>query len=104
MFTTGLTQAQILASIQGKLINLRNALNDAQSLYTWSSGISAADLEGVGFSPSDSAALLAAISDADALAQIYRTGQPPGAGEGGYPQATSSYVYAASQSQVIGPL
>ena len=104
MFTTGLSQAQILSSIQAKLINLRNAIGDAENLHTWSSGIAASDLEAIGFSPSDASALLSAIADANAMAQIYRTGQPPGVGQGGYPQASSSYVYAASQSQVIGPL
>jgi hypothetical protein len=104
MFTTGLSQAQVLASIQAKLINLRNAMNDAENLYTWSSGIAATDLENIGFSPNDAVALLSAIADAHALAQIYSTGQPPGVGFGGYPQASSAYPYAASQSQVIGPL
>lgn len=100
MFTTGLTQAQVLASIQAKLLNLRNALEDVQDLYGWSSGISASDLEtGLQFSAADAAAILSAISDANAVAQIYETGLPPGT----YPQPASAYVYAASQRQVIGP-
>ena len=99
MFGTGLTQAQMLATIQGKLISLRNALEGVQALYGWSSGLSAADLEGIGFSPADAGALLSAMADANALAQIYAAGQPPST----YPQAASAYVYAASQRQVIGP-
>lgn len=99
MFTTGLSQAQILASIQGKLINLRNALDDVANLYDWSSGVSASDLEAIGFNDTDAATLLSAISDANALAQVYHTGEPPET----YPQATSDYPYSASQLQVIGP-
>lgn len=101
MFDTGLSKAQILSSIQGKLNNLRAALNDVDDLHTWSSGISAADLIAVGFSSGDANALLSAMADANAMTQIYRTGQPPSVG---YPQASSAYIYEASQSQVIGPL
>lgn len=100
MFTTGLTQGQVLASIQAKLLNLRNALSDVQDLYGWSSGIAATDLEtDLGFNAADANALLGAIADANAVAQVYSTGQPPST----YPQAASAYVYAASQRQVIGP-
>lgn len=99
MFTTGLSQAQILASIQAKLLNLRNALDDVENLYAWSSAIAATDLEAIGFNDSDAAALLSAISDANAVAAIYRTGQPALS----YPQPASDYPYAASQQQVIGP-
>lgn len=99
MFTTGLSQAQILASIQGKLLNLRSALNDVEDLYNWSSALSVADLESIGFNASDAAAILSAISDANAMSAIYHTGQPALS----YPQPASDYVYAQSQSQVIGP-
>lgn len=99
MFTTGLTQAQVLASIQAKLLNLRNALADVQDLYGWSSGLAVSDLEGIGFDASDAQEILSAIADANALADIYTTGQPPAS----YPQAASAYVYATSQRQVIGP-
>lgn len=99
MFTTGLTQAQVLASIQGKLVNLRNALDAVKDLYGWASGISAADLVALGFSTADAPTLLSAMADANALAQIYETGLPPST----YPQPPSAYVYAATQRQVTGP-
>lgn len=99
MFNSGLTQGQVLANIQNRLSALRQALEDVENLYGWSSGVSAADLEGIGFSPSDANSILSAIADANAVGQIYATGQPPST----YPQAASAYVYAASQRQVIGP-
>lgn len=94
-FNTGV----VAGSVQQKLIALRNALVSVQELYGWSSGVSAADLEAIGFSAADANALLSAVADANALAQIYTTGQPPNT----YPQAASAYVYASSQRQVIGP-
>ena len=100
MFATGLTQAQTLASIQGKLINLRNALSEVSELYGWTSGLAQADMEAAaGLSAGDASTALSAVADANALAQVYATGQPPGT----YPQASSAYPYAASQRQVIGP-
>lgn len=99
MFASGLTQAQILFNIQTRLRNLRAALHDAEDLYSWSSGIAAADLVAIGFTAGDAATTLSAIADANAVVQIYKTGQPPGT----YPQAASAFVYAASQRQVIGP-
>lgn len=101
MFTTGLTQAQTLASIQAKLKALRDALGDIEDLYGWSSGIAATDLEAdLQFNDADAQSILSAIADANALAQVYNTGNPPSS----YPQASSVYVYSATQRQVIGPL
>jgi hypothetical protein len=45
------------------------------------------------------AAGLSAVADAHAEAILHSTGLPPDT----YPQPASSYPYAASQSQVIGP-
>jgi hypothetical protein len=89
----------IAGNVQARLIALREALHAVADLYGWSSGVSAADLEAIGFSAADAGTLLSAISDANALAQIYATGQPPAS----YPQAAQAYVYAASQRQVTGP-
>jgi len=99
MFVTGLTQPQLLANVQTKLLQLRNALESAADLQAWASGIAATDLEALNFTASDAAALLSAIADAGALASIYNTGLPPGT----YPQPASAYVYGASQRNVIGP-
>jgi len=99
MFTSGVTQAQILATTQARLVQLRNALEGAADLQGWASGIAATDLEALNFTAADAAALLSAIADAGALASIYNTGLPPGT----YPQPASAYVYGASQRNVIGP-
>lgn len=99
MFSNGFTQAQTLTMIQGKLIQLRNSLDAVRDLYGWSSGVAASDLVTLGFSSTDAATLLAAIADANAVAQVYATGLPPST----YPQPASAYVYAATQRQVIGP-
>lgn len=99
MFTAGIDEAQVLSLVQGKLVTLRNALEAVADLHGWSSGIAASDLVSLGFSQADANTLLAAIADANAVAQIYSTGLPPST----YPQPGSAYVYAASQRQVIGP-
>ena len=44
--------------------------------------------------------ILNGFADANALHQIYTTGQAPGS----YPQVTSPYTYATSQRLIIGPL
>jgi len=89
----------VAGNVTQRLLALRNALDAVQDLYGWSSGISLADLEAIGFSAADASSLLSAVADAHALAEIYSTGLPPGT----YPQPASAYVYAASQRQVIGP-
>jgi hypothetical protein len=99
MFNNGMTQGQTLSLVQTKLTNLRAALDVVTDLYGWSSGVAVADLVALGFSSADATTLLSAIADAHALAQIYSTGQPPST----YPQAATTFVYSASQRQVIGP-
>jgi hypothetical protein len=95
MFTTGLNQGMMLASIQNKLTTLRSALNDVADLQGWAAGVSATDLEtNLSINAADAAAILSAISDAAALSSIYQTGQAPAT----YPQVTGEpYDYAASQ-------
>lgn len=89
----------IIANAQGKLISLRKALEDCHDLFRWSSGTALTDLEAIGFNASDAQTVLTAIADANALYVLYNTGLPPST----YPQPSSSYQYAASQSLVIGP-
>lgn len=91
--------AAIIQNTQMKLKALRAAYDEILELYAWSSGVSVADLTAIGFTSADAATLLSAIADAHAEYMIRTTGQPPGT----YPQAASAYVYAASQTQVIGP-
>jgi hypothetical protein len=100
MFTNGMTQAQILASVQGKLNNLANALEDINKVYRWSSALLATDLEAapLSFSAADATAILTAINDAHALYVVYTTGQAPST----YPQVTGPYPFAASQAAVLG--
>ena len=95
----GITQAQIAQQAQAEFIALREALAAVADFYAWISGVAAADLEALGFSDADAGSLASAAADANALAQIYSTGLPPGS----YPQPASAYVYAASQRQIIGP-
>lgn len=95
----GISMVQVAQNTQARLIALRDALSAVQDLYGWLSGVSEGDLEALGFSAGDAGALQSAVADANAVADIYSTGQPPGT----YPQAASAYVYAASQRQVIGP-
>jgi hypothetical protein len=99
MFNTGLSQAQTLTNIQVTLRTLRDAIKQVQDLYGWASGLQASDLVSLGFSSADATAILSAINDANALAQVYNTGLPPSS----YPQPPSAYVYSSSQRQVIGP-
>jgi hypothetical protein len=84
-----ITQSQLTMNTQQRLVALRTAFQGVQELYAWTSGQSAAALEGMGFS----------ASDANALASINATGLPPST----YPQPGTAYVYAASQNAVIGP-
>jgi hypothetical protein len=95
----GITQDQVAQDAQAKFIALRAALNDLEDLYGWASGVAAADLEALGFSSADAGTLLAAINDANAFAQIYSAGLPPGS----YPQPASAYAYAGTMRQVMGP-
>jgi hypothetical protein len=95
----GLTQAMINQLVTQKLIAVREALAGAADLYLWTSGLSQTDLVNAGFAGADADSLLSACADANAVAQVYTTGLPPGS----YPQPASTYVYAASQAALIGP-
>lgn len=97
----GISQAYITNNAQAKLSALRNALIDAEQMYLWLSQYANADLVALGFASADATDILSAFADANALYQIYMTGQAPGT----YPQVTGTpYIYAASQRTVIGPL
>lgn len=97
--STNLTPGQLIAAVQQGLVAVRNAMNVADDLYAWSSGVSLSDLESTGMSPADAQAILSAIADAHAISSLYNAGLPPGT----YPQPPSAYVYGASQRLVIGP-
>lgn len=94
-----ITQAQVTQVVTQRLYALQQALDAVQDLHGWSSGVSESDLVAAGFTAADATAILSAVNDANALAQIYATGLPPST----YPQPAGAYVYAASQRQVIGP-
>ena len=97
----GVTAASINANAQSALLQLRAALARCSDMHSWLAAYSAADLVAAGVaSTADANDILAAFADADALNQLYKTGQPPGT----YPQAASAYVYANSTRVVIGPL
>lgn len=101
-FPAGITEAYIVNNAQAKLRALRQAIHDVQDLYSWVSGLAAADLEAapINMDAPSATALLSALADANAIGQIYLTGQAPGT----YPQVTGPYVYAASQRVIMGPL
>lgn len=100
IFSAGITEAYVTNNAQSKLVALRDALEDVENFYLWLSAYTLSDLESLGFSSNDGQAILNAFADANAMYQIYMTGQPPGS----YPQPASDYVYATSQRVVIGPL
>lgn len=95
----GITEAQVIQLVTAKLLALRTALNDVADMHEWTAGLSEGDLVAIGFAAADADDILGAAADANAVAQIYTTGLPPGS----YPQPGSAYVYAASQAKVIGP-
>lgn len=100
MFTTGMTQAQVLDSVKMKLKNIRDALAEIEKLYEWSSGVAATDLvTSFQFASNDANDILSAIADHNALAQIRKTGQPPST----YPQVSNPYNYSAAANRVMGP-
>lgn len=100
MFTTGQTQANVLASVQSKLVALRSALDAVAQEYKWSSGVAVSDLVALGFTTADANSILSAVADSNALADYYNSGHPT---QGSYPQPTSSYIFGASAAAVIGP-
>jgi hypothetical protein len=108
MFQAGNTAPGITANVQRTLVNLRNALSDAQQAQLWAASVSMADLIEAGFTPDpddpttspDAQDIKSALADADAYALIFDTGQAPGS----YPQVTGDpYVYGQSIRNIIGP-
>lgn len=101
-FPAGITQAYVVNNAQQKLAALRDALTQCEQFYQWLSAYAATDLEAapISLDSVSAPAIFAAFADANALYQIYTTGQAPGS----YPQVTGPYVYAASQRVIIGPL
>lgn len=100
IFAAGITQAYVTNNVQNKLSALRNALEGVENFYLWLASYALGDLTGLGFSTNDGQLILNGFADANALHQIYTTGQAPGS----YPQVTSPYTYATSQRLIIGPL
>lgn len=94
----GMTPAQLIANVQGKLEAHRQDLNRIKDLHDWSSGISSADLVAIGFASQDATDLLSSINDAYGEYLIHTTGSDPN-----HPPAGAPYVYAASQNRVLGP-
>jgi hypothetical protein len=101
-FPAGITEAYVVNNAQQKLSALRNALVDCEEFYQWLSAYAAADLEAapISMDAASATALFSAFADANALYQIYTTGQAPGT----YPQVTGPYNYSASQRVIIGPM
>jgi hypothetical protein len=94
------TPAYIINNAQQKIAALRNALIDAENYYQWLIGYAQSDLTGITMQATDVSSIYTAFADANALYQIYTTGQAPST----YPQVTGPYIYAASQRVIIGPL
>lgn len=101
-FPAGITEQYIVNNAQTKLAALRDALTQCQQFYQWLSAYTQADLQAapISMDTASTNSLFSAFADANALYQIYNTGQP----SAGYPQASSAYTYANSQRVVIGPL
>lgn len=100
VFTDGITSAYVVNNVQAKLAALRRALEDVADLQSWLAGLSQADLVALGISPNGASQIMSAVADANALAQIFESGMPPGT----YPQPASAYVYANSIRACIGPV
>jgi hypothetical protein len=102
-FPAGITEAYIINNAQQKLTALRDALVACEEFYQDSvAPYAITDYEAapISMDAASAQAIFTAFADANAMYQIYNTGQAPGT----YPQVTSPYVYAASQRIVIGPL
>jgi len=81
------------------LVNMRDTFTEIVDMYKWVSAQTDADMEAIGFTAGDLPMIRSALADANALAQIYLTGLPPGT----YPQPGSAYIYATSMRAIIGP-
>lgn len=91
----GVTSTFVLQQTQVRLKALRDALNELQDLYKWTSAQSVGDLTGIGFTTADANAVQSAVADANQLGALYN-----GSGLGTY---AASYNFSASQRLVIGP-
>jgi hypothetical protein len=97
----GVTQQQVLGNVQQGLMQLRAALAGIKNLHGYTSALSAADLEGIGFSPADANAILSAMADAYVFVELYEDGTiPPSYG---YTIPQAPYIFSNSQRSVIGP-
>lgn len=94
--SANLQPGQVIERVSQSLVVVRNAMNVADNLYAWSSGISPGDLEGIGMAAGDAQALLSACADTWGHAQLYRTGTDPR-------NPPANYNYGASQRLIIGP-
>jgi len=96
-----MTPQQIVSRVAQALVNHRQALTVLNDLYAWTSSLSLADLTAapIGMDSATAQALLSAVADAHAEYLVHTTGQAPSS----YPQVSSPYPYAASQTAVIGP-
>lgn len=101
-FPAGITEAYIVNNAQAKLRALRQAIHDVQDFYAWLSAYAATDLEAapISMDAASATALLTAMADANAIGQVYLTGQAPGT----YPQVTGPYPFVNSQRVIMGPL
>jgi hypothetical protein len=96
----GLSPAQTQGLILSALQQHRNSLILLANIYKWSSGLATADFaSATGLSTADAQVYMSAIADGNAEANTHNTGQPGGS----YPAPPSNYVYAATQSEVLGP-
>jgi hypothetical protein len=97
---SNMTSSQIMSIIQEGLGAHRAALERLQEIYAWTSSITAADLTGapLNMPAADANAILAAVADAHGEYLIHTAGSDPN-----HPIAPP-YVYAASQTAVLGPL
>jgi hypothetical protein len=103
MFQAGNSATGITNQVQMILVNLRNALVDAEQANLWAQGVSMGDLINAGFAPDpgdpttspDAQALKSALADAAALKQLAYAGSLPD----NYPP---DYVFVSSLLNIIG--
>jgi hypothetical protein len=103
-FPAGITEQYIVNNAQNKLAALRDALEACHDYKQWLTAYAATDLEAapVNMDSASATALFSAFADADALYQLYNTGDltsPPS----GY-TTPGTYIFGASQRVIIGPL
>ena len=91
----GITQAQVTAAAQQRLMAHRQALEGCNDFYQWLSAYSSSDLVALGFSSADASSILTAFADAHEEYVLHT-----GGGLGSY---TLPYNFSASQNTLIGP-